>query len=172
MEQFFKVGMSDVITEEDIKYYETISQRNGAPLVDIEEIKNNPNCSHVYLDFLSTLSPEQKGEDLGICAVVRAGTHKAQVGLDLSNSVVDISYQVNYRMLCHVMNLGIMFKAPFKDHLQQQDILEICVDGSTEVVSNFPENIANDFNIENEFERYRELGIKMVELFQEKVFDY
>jgi|TARA_B110000503_G_C6942141_1_gene327416 hypothetical protein len=127
------------------------------PYSDLKDLEN-------YIAFINGLPPSDRGFDFGVCAHIIALINTGMVDLGLRKEVTEISHEVNNRAWSHIKFLQFAYRRTFLITLEVQDINEILIDGAKKIY------VDNNLSLDVDYEGYKRLGIKMVELAETKLF--
>jgi hypothetical protein len=143
---------------EIVKYWQKLLIKNNNPYIsgDFKNLK-------VYQNFITSLSPLQKGEDLGICTYIMFNYQGSIQGVDTFIETSEISGEVNDRGVCHVGVLSHTLKLQLYKNITEQDIIPLLIKGSEEIMTKW--------NKENEKIDFNAIGIKMVDWIGDKILD-
>lgn len=143
---------------EIVKYWQKLLIKNNNPYIggDFKNLKG-------YQNFITSLSPLQKDEDLGICTYIMFNVQGSIQGVDTFFKTSEISGEVNDRGVCHVGVLSHTLKLQLYKNITEQDIIPLLIKGSEEIMTKW--------NKENEKIDFHAIGIKMVNWIGDKILD-
>tara|TARA_A100001011_G_scaffold371936_1_gene429794 strand:+ start:123 stop:1220 length:1098 start_codon:yes stop_codon:yes gene_type:complete len=124
---------------------------------NVPAINDNVNNYKKFISFIRTLSPIEKGIDLGIYARISADIQGLLVDSGTVQYFNKLSAEVNNRVFCHVLHLQETTRIKFKPNLEVIDIVEILINGAVEIKNNEPFNDYNkqtktfNYNVQEKF---------------------
>ena len=115
---------------EIVKYWQKLLIKNNNPYIggDFKNLKG-------YQNFITSLSPLQKDEDLGICTYIMFNVQGSIQGVDTFFKTSEISGEVNDRGVCHVGVLSHTLKLQLYKNITEQDIIPLLIKGSEEIMT-------------------------------------
>ncbi len=124
---------------------------------NVPAINDNVDNYKKYISFINTLSPIEKGIDLGIYARISADIQGIMVDTGTVQHANKLSAEVNNRVFCHVLHLQETTRIKFKPNLEVIDIVEKLINGAVEIKNNEPFNDYNkqtksfNYNVQEKF---------------------
>ena len=135
--------------KEKVQHWETLLTQNNNPFINNKSgnTKSNFDKYKNYKEFITKLSPEAKGENLGICAYLLYNLglmDSAEQNLDEFKELYD---EVSDRAVCYVGVYSDLYKSKLNKNIQENDVLPLLVQGSKTIMSDWEKNNLNmDFN--------------------------
>ena len=143
--------------KEKVQYWQTLLTQNNNPFINNKSAntKSNSDTLKNYKEFITKLSPEAKGENLGICSYLLYSLemmNSEEQNLDEFKELYD---EVSDRAVCYVGVYSDLFELKLNKSIQENDVLPLLVQGSKIIMSDWEKNNINlDFN---------KIGEKMVD---------
>ena len=135
--------------KEKVQDWETLLTQNNNPFINNKSgnTKSNFDKYKNYKEFITKLSPEAKGENLGICAYLLYNLglmDSEEQNLDEFKELYD---EVSDRAVCYVGVYSDLYKSKLNKNIQENDVLPLLVQGSKTIMSDWGKNNLNmDFN--------------------------
>jgi len=143
--------------KEKVQYWHTLLTQNNNPFINNKSAntKSNSDTLKNYKEFITKLSTEAKGENLGICSYLLYNLEMMNSEERNLDEFKELYVEVSDRAVCFVAVYSDLYKSKLNKNIQEDDVLSLLVKGSKTIMS--------DLDKDNENLDFNKIGEKMVD---------